>query len=239
MARLQKLISKLLQNNKESDKLLTNKEPFHYFWSGNKYNQFTDNIQGEFCQVIKIDKNLEDASGITLLNSLCDISDGYTASILSSLSTSDRLKDDLSNKIYQQSHQLTEAAGICVKGMSPDNTQTLSEILKTSSTSMLSNDSIPVEEEFIYTCQCNETYGYENCSLVKEDPIEGVNAGSTYCQMVDDVSMTAKGESHIIFIDHVVYGKPKFWTKDPLNVVSKICHKIYLELRICSHLNSM
>ena len=221
MARLQKLISKLLQNNKESDKLLTNTEPFYYFWSGNKHNQFTDNIQGEFCQVIKIDKKLEDASGITLLNSLCDISDGDTASTPSSQSTPDRFKDDLSNKIYHQSHQLTEAAGICVKGMSPDNAQTLSEILEASSTLKLSNDSTPVEEEFIYTCQCKEGYGYENCSVVEDDPINGVNAGSTYCQKIDQVVMSAGiDESYIMFIDHVVYGKPKLWTKDPLNVVS-------------------
>ena len=112
--------------------------------------------------------------------------------------------------------------------MLPDNAQTLSEILETPTTLTLSNESTPQEEEFIYTCQCNESYGYENCTVVTDDPINGVTAGSTYCQKIDEVSMSAgNDESYILFIDHVVYGKPKFWTKDPLNVVSKMRCKIY------------
>ena len=222
MARLQTFLSKHLQNKKESEMMPSTAETYHHFWSGNKYNQVTGNLQGEICQVIKVDKNFKNASSITLLNSLCDISHGNSASIFASLSLTDTSKDDLNNKIHQQSHQLKEAAGLCVRGMTPDNAMTLSEIFETSSVSLLTNETVNKNDEFIYTCQCHENYGYENCTAVDSPNINGISAGNTYCQTVDQVSLNAGDDSNIIFIDHVVFGRPKFWTTDPLNVVMKL-----------------
>ena len=81
------------------------------------------------------------------------------------------------------------------------------------------------EPELIYTCQCHENYGYENCTKVTDPNINGISAGSTYCQTVDTVSLDAGDGLHIIFLDHVVFGKPKLGTTDfsPLNVVRIIC----------------
>lgn len=223
MARLRKFMEKHLQNNQESESELNKSENFYYFWSGNKYNHFTDHIQSEFCQVIKIEKNLQDANSITILKSLCDISEGYSASLLASINeTADYFKDDLTNQIYQQSHQLKEAYGLCVRGMTPDHALTLSEIFESSSMSTLSSDGVEdkEDEEMIYTCQCDENYGYENCSAVTDPHINGISAGNTYCMTDKTVHLDAKDEEHIIFVDHVVYGRPKFWKPDPLNIVS-------------------
>ena len=225
MARLRKFIEKHLQTNKESESELNKSENFYYFWSGHKYNHFTDNIQSEYCQVIKIDKKLRDANSITVLKSLCDISEGYSASILASINeTAEYFKDDLTNKIYQQSHQLKKAYGLCVKGMTPDHALTLSEIFESSSVSMLSNEEVGDKEDegMIYTCQCDENYGYENCSVVTDPNINGISAGNAYCMTDKTVQLKAYDEEHIIFVDHVVYGRPKFWKPDPLNIVSEI-----------------
>ena len=215
MARLQMFISSLQNRKEESDKLQTvTTQAYYYFWSGNKINQVHENVEREFCQVIKIGKTLNNASSITLLNSLCDISGGYSAV---------NVKDDLNNKIYQPTYQLNEASGLCVKGMTPDNTLILSEILE--GQLLTARKSAAEEPELIYTCQCHENYGYENCTKVTDPNINGINAGSTYCQTVDTVSLDAGGGQHIIFLDHVVFGKPKLGTTDfgPLNVVRIIC----------------
>ena len=215
MARLQMFISSLQNRKEESDKLQTvTTQAYYYFWSGNKINQVHENVEREFCQVIKIGKTLNNASSITLLDSLCDISGGYSAV---------NVKDDLNNKIYQQTYQLNEASGLCVKGMTPDNTLILSEILE--GQLLTARKSAAEEPELIYTCQCHENYGYENCTKVTDPNINGINAGSTYCQTVDTVSLDAGDGQHIIFLDHVVFGKPKLGTTDfsPLNVVRIIC----------------
>ena len=211
MARLQMFISSLQNRKEESDKLQTvTTQAYYYFWSGNKINQVHENVEREFCQVIKIGKTLNNASSITLLDSLCDISGGYSAV---------NVKDDLNNKIYQPTYQLNEASGLCVKGMTPDNTLILSEILD--GQLLTARKSAAEEPELIYTCQCHENYGYENCTKVTDPNINGINAGSTYCQTVDTVSLDAGDGQHIIFLDHVVFGKPKLGTTDfgPLNVV--------------------
>ena len=211
MARLQMFISSLQNRKEESDKLQTvTTQAYYYFWSGNKINQVHENVEREFCQVIKIGKTLNNASSITLLDSLCDISGGYSAV---------NVKDDLNNKIYQPTYQLNEASGLCVKGMTPDNTLILSEILE--GQLLTARKSAAEEPELIYTCQCHENYGYENCTKVTDPNINGINAGSTYCQTVDTVSLDAGDGQHIIFLDHVVFGKPKLGTTDfgPLNVV--------------------
>ena len=224
MARLRSFMDDHLQNNKESETELNKSENFYYFWSGNKYNHFTENIQSEFCQVIKIDKELHDVSSITVLKSLCDISEDYSTSLIATINeTVDYFKDDLTNKVFHQSHQLKEVYGLCVRGMTPDHALTLSEAFDLSSTSVSLNEDVIIDtggEEMIYTCQCDPNYGYENCTEVKEDPISGINAGNTYCMTNKDVVLGREHEDHIIFIDHVVYGKPKYWAKDPLNVVS-------------------
>ena len=211
MARLQMFISSLQNRKEESDKLQTvTTQAHYYFWSGTKINQVHENVEREFCQVIKIGKTLNNANSITLLDSLCDISGGYSAV---------NVKDDLNNKIYQQTYQLNEASGLCVKGMTPDNALTLSEILE--GPLLTARKSAAEEPELIYTCQCHENYGYENCTKVTDPNINGINAGSTYCQTVDTVSLDAGDGQHIIFLDHVVFGKPKLGTTDfgPLNVV--------------------
>ena len=211
MARLQMFISSLQNRKEESDKLQTvTTQAYYYFWSGNKINQVHENVEREFCQVIKIGKTLNNANSITLLDSLCDISGGYSAV---------NVKDDLNNKIYQPTYQLNEASGLCVKGMTPDNALTLSEILE--GPLLTARKSAAEEPELIYTCQCHENYGYENCTKVTDPNINGINAGSTYCQTVDTVSLDAGDGQHIIFLDHVVFGKPKLGTTDfgPLNVV--------------------
>ena len=215
MARLQMFISSLQNRKEESDKLQTvTTQAYYYFWSGNKINQVHENVEREFCQVIKIGKTLNNANSITLLDSLCDISGGYSAV---------NVKDDLNNKIYQPTYQLNEASGLCVKGMTPDNALTLSEILE--GPLLTARKSAAEEPELIYTCQCHENYGYENCTKVTDPNINGINAGSTYCQTVDTVSLDAGDGQHIIFLDHVVFGKPKLGTTDfsPLNVVRIIC----------------
>ena len=215
MERLQMFISSLQNRKEESDKLQTvTTQAYYYFWSGNKINQVHENVEREFCQVIKIGKTLNNANSITLLDSLCDISGGYSAV---------NVKDDLNNKIYQQTYQLNEASGLCVKGMTPDNALTLSEILE--GPLLTARKSAAEEPELIYTCQCHENYGYENCTKVTDPNINGINAGSTYCQTVDTVSLDAGDGLHIIFLDHVVFGKPKLGTTDfsPLNVVRIIC----------------
>ena len=215
MERLQMFISSLQNRKEESDKLQTvTTQAYYYFWSGNKINQVHENVEREFCQVIKIGKTLNNANSITLLDSLCDISGGYSAV---------NVKDDLNNKIYQPTYQLNEASGLCVKGMTPDNTLILSEILE--GQLLTARKSAAEEPELIYTCQCHENYGYENCTKVTDPNINGINAGSTYCQTVDTVSLDAGDGQHIIFLDHVVFGKPKLGTTDfgPLNVVRIIC----------------
>ena len=238
MARLRSFMNDHLQNNKESETELNTYENFYYFWSGNKYNHFTDNIQSEFCQVIKIDRDLQDISSVTMLKSLCDISEDYSSSLLATINeTAEYFKDDLTNKVYQQSHQLKEAYGLCVKGMAPDHALTLSEIFDLSSSSVSLNadiDPYTSADEMIYTCQCDEGYGYENCTEVQATPINGVSAGNTYCMTEERVQLDATGggtdERFIIFVDHVVYGRPKFWKADPLNIVSKIVKKILIQV---------
>lgn len=225
MARLQMFISSLQNRKEESDKLQTvTTQAYYYFWSGNKINQVHENVEREFCQVIKIGKTLNNASSITLLNSLCDISGVYSTSILSDTEQSiesnyDNVKDDLNYKIYQQGYHLNEVPGLCIKGMTSDITLT---------------KSAAEEPELIYTCQCHENYGYENCTKVTDPNINGISAGSTYCQTVDTVSLDAGDGQHIIFLDHVVFGKPKLGTTDfsPLNVVRIIClswEKLYIK----------
>ena len=216
MARLQMFISSLQNRKEESDELQTGlTQTYYYFWSSNKINQVHENVEKQFCQVIKIGKTLNNASSITLLNSLCDISGVYSTSILSDTEQSiesdyDNVKDDLNYKIYQQGYHLNEVPGLCIKGMTSDNTLT---------------KSAAEEPELIYTCQCHENYGYENCTKVTDPNINGISAGSTYCQTVDTVSLDAGDGLHIIFLDHVVFGKPKLGTTDfsPLNVVRIIC----------------
>ena len=223
MAQLRKYISKNLQKNKESDTQYSKTETLYYFWSGNKYNQVIENIQGEFCQVIKVSVQFEVTSNITILNSLCDISGSYSASIIKTLSSSGNFNDDLSNKIYQQTNQLTEALGLCVKRMELNQDPLPpSEIVSKSSMLLLKEHGVAIEEEeeFIYTCQCNENYGYENCTPA-DPPINGINAGNVYCQIVDHILLDSADKSHIIFIDHAVFGRPMFWAKDPQNVVNK------------------
>ena len=230
MARLRTFMDDHLQNNNESDTELNKSEKFYYFWSGNKYDHFTENIQSEFCQVIKIDKEFKDKNSITILKSLCDISEDYSTSLLATINeTADYFKDDLTNKVFHQSHQLQEAYGLCVKGMTPDHALTLSEVFDLSSKPVLSNDDKPIDaegEDMIYTCQCKPHYGYENCTEVKDTPINGISAGHTYCMTKDQVNLPITDDSqYIIFIDHVVYGRPKFWNKDPVNIVSLVIIK--------------
>ena len=222
MAHLRKYIGKQLQHNEKSDTSFSKAEDTYYFWSGNKYNHVTENIQTEFCQVIKVSAHLEAISNVTLLNSLCDISGSYASSILTTLSSSDNSNQDLSNKIYQQTNQLTEAMGLCVKDVKSNDALSPLETLRNPSRIISSEYGGGVEkEEFIYTCQCNENYGYENCSPA-EPPINSISAGKVYCQTNDQISLSSAEESHIIFIDHAVFGRPKFWSTTDEEFVSKL-----------------
>ena len=227
MARLRTFMDDHLQNNNESDTELNIPEKSYYFWSGSKYNHFTENIQSEFCQVIKIDKEFKDENSITILKSLCDISEDYSTSLLAMINeTADYFKDDLTDRVFHQSHRLQEAYGLCVRGMTADHALTLSEVFDLSSAPVLTNDNKPIDaegEDMIYTCQCKPNYGYENCTEVKDIPINGINAGNTYCMTQDQVVLDSTDDSqYIIFMDHVVYGRPKSWSKDPLNIVSLV-----------------
>ena len=224
-------------------------ETYHYFWSGNKFVQTTDNVQDEYCQVIKVIRstNSDNMININLLDSLCDIGGhDYSTSTLSrqqqNYSSShngstniDRNNsnstDLISNNIYPQIHQLTEAVGLCsTRKMQSNKSPSVQTALRDSSSSLHSGfqaashhqntmlDST-TEEELIYTCQCNAGYGYENCTKVEEEPIDGIYAGATYCQTSEEILLDPRSEDHIIFIDHAVYGKPQLFSKDPQNLV--------------------
>ena len=221
---------KHLQNNRRSEEEYLGSETFHYFWSGSKYTQVEENIQGEFCNVIKVKNDVEGGIGITLLNSLCDISGSHSTSILKTISSRNS-NSDLNNKVYQQVNQLKEAAGLCIKQKQVFSDSRTSRTVEHSSTALsaLSEDGFGLpsnEDELIYTCQCKNNYGYENCTEVKEDPINGINAGNSYCQSdVLEISLEQSGiddSMYIIFIDHAVFGKPLSTAENPLNLVNKI-----------------
>ena len=66
-----------------------------------------------------------------------------------------------------------------------------------------------IEETLYYGCQCQENYGYENCSFT--DEIQGsVQFGYTYCvkDLTEVQFVSGSDEFPLIFLDYAAYGRP-------------------------------
>lgn len=63
---------------------------------------------------------------------------------------------------------------------------------------------------YIYSCQCQRGYGYENCTKVEDDEfVDVINPGVTYCQSKEDIiTIQSSSSAAMIVIDHVVLGRP-------------------------------
>lgn len=62
----------------------------------------------------------------------------------------------------------------------------------------------------IYSCQCDEGFGYENCTDTYGEQSGSVNYGHTYCE-VNPKSVELKSGNEqfpLIYIDHAAFGKP-------------------------------
>ena len=76
--------------------------------------------------------------------------------------------------------------------------------------------------DFIYSCQCKEDFGYENCTEAG-DIVNSVNPGATYCLQANDNYVSLSGSDMAIFIDHAVYGRPFFLENSLTNIGEDIC----------------
>lgn len=62
----------------------------------------------------------------------------------------------------------------------------------------------------IYSCQCDEGFGYENCTDTNGQQSGSVNYGHTYCEVnPKKVELTSGNQQYpLIYIDHAAFGKP-------------------------------
>ncbi len=78
----------------------------------------------------------------------------------------------------------------------------------------------------IYSCQCEQDFGYENCTDTVYDPELSVQPGITLCQSDNhNVELNSGSSTHIIYVDHVAFGKP-FYQEKSLSPHQK-CPKDY------------
>lgn len=84
-----------------------------------------------------------------------------------------------------------------------------------------------LQQPYYFSCQCLEGYGFENCSKVNDGGSGGsLNFGHTFCEKnpktVELISASEK--LPLIFVDHVVFGKP---FKLPNSPEDRICEDKY------------
>ena len=66
-----------------------------------------------------------------------------------------------------------------------------------------------IEETLYYGCQCQENYGYENCSFTDEI-VGSLQFGYTYCMndLTEVQFVSGSDEFPLIFLDYAAYGRP-------------------------------
>ena len=63
-----------------------------------------------------------------------------------------------------------------------------------------------IGRDFMYTCQCQHLFGFENCTNADSN-----NGGTSYCHnstATESFSMTSDSDDYVLIVDHAVYGKP-------------------------------
>ncbi|XP_059081671.1 adhesion G protein-coupled receptor L2-like isoform X2 [Tigriopus californicus] len=85
------------------------------------------------------------------------------------------------------------------------------------------------ENEFIYTCQCRNNFGYQNCTEMTSG--SGGSAGKTFCQVEKTdtsesiISLNVGTSDKVIIIDHVAYGRPFFMEQSLTGAAAFACRE--------------
>lgn len=93
--------------------------------------------------------------------------------------------------------------GLCQRNLNNHNQQTADHSIENAA------DDPSTSQHNIYTCQCQEGYGYENCTKTSENGGQ-IPFGHTYC-VNDNKNVTidsGSGITPLIYIDHASYGRP-------------------------------
>ena len=77
----------------------------------------------------------------------------------------------------------------------------------------------------IYTCQCPQIFGYENCTKTIYNPADHFNPGTTLCESENEEIVLQAGTNEIIFIDHALFGRPFYLEKSLAPGPSGTCPK--------------
>lgn len=85
------------------------------------------------------------------------------------------------------------------------------------------------EDQFIYTCQCQNGFGFQNCKNTSSGTDGSVYPGKTFCQVqkgsASESSFTLNADSpdKVIIIDHVAYGRPFYMNQSLTGAASYTC----------------